>query len=113
MLFLPRDLNLYLGVHTVTKSRRTFLCALGTGAMVLPLSNLTRQGVALAAESSKVDPESPAAKVLEYVHESPNPLRRCADCQLFKGSRTAKWGRCALLAGKLVNARGWCHSWSG
>jgi hypothetical protein len=71
---------------------------------------MTRQGIASAAE--KLDPEDPTAKALGYVHESPNAAKRCAECQLYKGSVTAKWGRCAIFSGKLVNARGWCQSWS-
>jgi hypothetical protein len=96
----------------VLKTRRLFLCALGTGVVALPMSTMTYQGIALAAETPKLDSEDPAAKALGYVRESPNAAKRCAGCQLYKGSGTAKWGRCAIFSGKLVSARGWCQSWS-
>ncbi len=95
----------------MTRTRRSFLCTLGTGAIAISLSTLTRQGIALAAETPQLGLEDPTAKALEYVHESPDAAQLCSGCQLYTGSADAEWGPCAIFPGKLVSARGWCKSW--
>ncbi len=95
----------------MTKSRRLFLCSLGTGVVAISLSTLTRQGIALAAETPKLGLEDPTAKALQYVHESPDAAQLCVGCQLYTGTADAEWGPCAIFPGKLVNAKGWCKSW--
>ena len=95
----------------MNKTRRSFLCALGTGVIAIPLGTLTSQGIALAAETPKLDPEDPAAKALEYVHESPDAAKRCDGCQFYTGATNAEWGPCAIFSGKLVSAKGLCKSW--
>jgi hypothetical protein len=50
----------------VNKNRRSFLYALGTGVIAIPLSALTHQAGALAADAPKLDLEDPTAKALEY-----------------------------------------------
>jgi len=95
----------------MAKSRRSFLSALGAGAIVLPLSALTRDAALLASEAPKVSLDDPTAKALQYVHESPDAAKLCLGCQLYTGAADAKWGPCAIFPGKVVNARGWCASW--
>ncbi|MDH3761226.1 MAG: high-potential iron-sulfur protein [Gammaproteobacteria bacterium] len=95
----------------MNKTRRTFLYALGTGVIAIPLSTLTREGIASAADAPKLDLEDPTAKALEYVHESPDATKLCVGCQLYTGAAGDEWGPCAIFPGKLVNARGWCKSW--
>ena len=95
----------------MNKNRRTFLCVLGTGAISIPLSALTGQGIAFAAETPKVELEDPTAKALAYVHESPDATKLCVGCQLYTGAADSEWGPCAIFPGKLVNAKGWCKSW--
>ena len=95
----------------MNKTRRSFLYALGTGVIAIPLSTLTREGSALAATAPKLELEDPTAKVLEYVHESPDATKLCVGCQLYTGAAGAEWGPCAIFPGKLVNAKGWCKSW--
>lgn len=92
-------------------TRRLFLRALGTGAVAIPMSILVRQGAVIAGDRPKLDPEEEAAKALGYVLESSN-AKRCSDCQLYRGGAGSKWGRCAIFGAKLVNANGWCYSWS-
>ena len=93
-------------------TRRHFLTTLGAGAIAIPLSSLALPGVAFAADTPKVDPEDQLAKALAYVHDSPYSAKRCAQCQLYKGSGSAEWGECVIFPGKLVNSKGWCSSWS-
>lgn len=95
----------------MNKTRRSFLYALGTGVIAIPLSTLTRQGSTLAADAVKLDLEDPTAKALEYVSESPDATKLCAGCQLYTGAAGAEWGPCAIFSGKLVSAKGWCKSW--
>lgn len=92
-------------------TRRSFLRALGTGAICLPLSTLTQSGKGSADETPKLDPEDATAKALGYVHESPDAEKQCKNCQLYTGEADAEWGPCAIFPGKLVNAKGWCKSW--
>ena len=94
----------------MNKTRREFLYKVGKGALAVPLAGIIYPGTAQAAE--KIDPESDAAKALGYVHAAPNPSKNCGQCQLYKGSGSAKWGRCQIFPGQLVNARGWCSAWS-
>jgi hypothetical protein len=96
----------------MTKSRRSFLCAMGAGAVALPLSTLTRDAALLAAEPPKLSLDNPTAKALQYVHESPDAAKLCSGCQLYTGSADAEWGPCAIFPGTVVAAGGWCVSWS-
>lgn len=94
----------------MTRSRRSFLYALGTGVIALPLSTLTRDAAVLAAEQLSLD--DPTAKALQYVHDSPDPAKLCSGCQLYTGGADGKWGPCAIFPGKVVSADGWCVSWT-
>ncbi len=95
----------------MNKTRRSLLCALGTSAISIPLSTIIGSGVVLAADITKLNPEDPAAKKLEYVHKSPNVSRRCAGCQFFTGVAGTEWGSCIIFPDKYVNAAGVCNSW--
>jgi hypothetical protein len=35
----------------------------------------------------------------------------CSNCMQLKGQDGDEWRPCALFAGKLVNAHGWCKVW--
>ena len=96
----------------MTHSRRSFLRALGTGVVIIPLSAVGIQAQVAAADTPKLDPNDATAQALGYTHAAPNPSKSCSSCQLYKGSGTSKWGRCVIFSGKLVNAKGWCGSWS-
>lgn len=95
----------------MNKTRRTFLYALGMGIIAIPLSSLTRRGMASAAKISKLDPEDPTAKTLAYVYESPDVAKRCSGCQFYTGETDAEWGPCVIFPEKLVSAKGLCNSW--
>ena len=96
----------------MANSRRLFLSALGSAVITIPIVSKSRLGTAAAAETPKLDLEDSLAKALGYVHEAPNASKRCGVCQLYKGSASSKWGECVIFSGKLVNAGGWCSSWS-
>ena len=96
----------------MTTSRRLFLSALGSAVITIPVVSISRLGTASAADIPKLELEDPLAQALGYVHQAPNSSKTCAVCQLYKGSASAKWGKCAIFSGKLVNAKGWCASWS-
>ena len=93
-------------------SRRSFLKAASIPVVSIPLATLGFYRLAVANDKPKLDPEDPVAKALDYTHSAPNASKRCGNCQLYKGSRSAEWGRCAVFPGKQVNTKGWCASWS-
>ena len=96
----------------MTQSRRSFLRNLGAQAIAIPFVAFGCQTLVRAAETPELDPDDAAATALGYTHAAPNASKNCRGCQLFKGSKTAQWGRCAVFPDKLVNANGWCYSWS-
>ena len=96
----------------MTQSRRSFLRKLSAQAIAIPLVTFGCQALVSAAETRRLDPDDSEAKALGYTHTAHNASKSCGACQLFKGAGTAQWGRCAVFPGKLVNANGWCYSWS-
>jgi hypothetical protein len=73
---------------------------------------------ALAQTKEKVDENSAQAKALNYRHDAKqvkDPKRKpdqfCNNCQLYQAKATDPWGPCALFAGNLVAAKGWCNAW--
>ena len=70
---------------------------------------------------NKVDPESPQAKALGYVHHySEVETERfprfeegqiCANCQLAQGNLEKEWFGCAIFPSQLVAREGWCSAW--
>jgi hypothetical protein len=91
---------------------------------------LTR--IAEAADSKAVDPLSPLAASLGYVHDAskvdvekfpkkkgPDGAKQlCSTCQLYLGGNSkitgeeGEWGKCAIFPDGLVNVNGWCNSWA-
>ncbi len=98
-------------ITNVNKTRRSFVSALGAGVFVVPLSHLILSRPVFAADTPKLSPDDPTAKSLEYTHESPDSVKRCAKCQFYTGAADAEWGPCVIFPGKLVNAEGLCKSW--
>ena len=56
--------------------------------------------------------DDPQAKALQYVHQSPDEAKNCANCVLVQGSDGEEWRPCAIFPGKAVNAKGWCSAWA-
>jgi anaerobic selenocysteine-containing dehydrogenase len=101
-----------------TKSRRNFLklTVLGGAAATLGVGF-----VGSAAANEPVSEDDPAAKALNYKHDTkavdgsafPNHTNEqlCSNCQLIQGADGEEWRPCAVFPGKLVAADGWCSAW--
>jgi High potential iron-sulfur protein len=71
-----------------------------------------------AAQPARADEKDPTAVALGYKHDAstvdvkkfPQFVKGniCANCVLYVGKPTDPWAACGALAGKLVNAKGWC-----
>ncbi len=105
-----------------TCSRRHLFKLAGAGSLAMMLPALTSLSSGLAfAEENAVDPESPQAKALGYVHHysevdaSRWPRFRegqiCSNCQLAQGDLSADWMGCSIFPGKKVAHDGWCSAW--
>lgn len=100
-----------------TKARRQFLkTAIVTAAAVMAGATL-RRGRS-AGELPHLTAADPTARAMDYVEDattSKNALYKpgsvCANCQLYTGGTTG-YGDCQLFRGKLVNAKGWCTSYT-
>ena len=97
------------------ETRRQFLkTAIVAGASVMAGSMLRP----LLADEPHLTIADPTAQAMDYVEDattSKNALYKpnsvCANCQLYTGGATG-YGNCQLFPGKLVNARGWCTSYT-
>ncbi len=105
-----------------TVSRRDVFKLAGAGSLALLLPALTRVGGGQAwADDNILDPESPQAKALGYVHHYDEVDAErfpryeagqiCANCQLAQGDLSADWMGCSIFPGKLVAHDGWCNAW--
>ncbi|MET1218567.1 MAG: high-potential iron-sulfur protein [Glaciecola sp.] len=89
-------------------NRRDFLKLSGSA-----LIGMTLGGVALRsyAETPKVDPASPQASALKYVHDSAVEGQNCANCVYIQAD-AGEWRPCALFPGQAVSEKGWCAAWA-
>lgn len=105
-----------------TCSRRNLFKIAGAGSLALLLPAITRMNAGTAmADDNILDPESPQAAALGYVHHySEVDTGRfprfeegqiCANCQLAQGDLTAEWMGCSIFPGKQVAHDGWCSAW--
>lgn len=95
----------------MNKTRRLFVNTLGSGIAALPILGMLGSARVLAAEDPQLSPDDPAARSLNYTHESADAARRCAGCQFYTGAAGDAWGACVIFPGKRVNANGVCNSW--
>jgi len=93
------------------QTRRRFVVAFVSGALIMPLTGLMLSRQARAVDLPKLSPDDPAAKSLIYSHESSDADRRCSGCQFYSGTADAEWGPCVIFPEKAVSARGVCNSW--
>jgi phage I-like protein len=79
-------------------------------------------GAAARAQPTQVDEKEPQAAALNYVDDAAKAAARklpkyapgqvCANCSLYQAKAAADpAGPCALFAGRLVAAKGWCSAW--
>ncbi len=99
-------------------SRRIFLKTLTAigGLAALPI-NRSR-----AATPTHLKVDDPAAKNLGYSEDAaqvdakkyPNfaPGQSCENCLLLEGKSGESFRPCNIFPNKLVNAHGWCRSWT-
>ncbi|HEX7130224.1 MAG TPA: high-potential iron-sulfur protein [Rhodanobacteraceae bacterium] len=99
------------------QARRQFLKTAVTAAAAVATGSALRQLHAAESEPHLTDAD-PTAKAMDYVEDattSKNALYKpgsvCANCQLYTGGASG-YGNCQLFPGKLVNAKGWCTSYT-
>lgn len=106
-----------------TLSRRTLLRGVVGGAALIPLVQLS--SLPARADQPEIVPEDdPQAQALEYVKDAdaadierperagvPGEEQYCYNCALYLENGDDDWGPCAILANRLVAARGWCNAW--
>lgn len=103
-------------------SRRNIFRLAGAGSLALLFPALTSvRGTHAWAQDNALDPESPQAKALGYVHHFDEidkakyprfqPGQKCSTCQLAQGDVNAEWVACGIFPGKEVAADGWCNAW--
>ena len=99
-------------------ARRRFMqltAGAAAGCLVYPASE------AQADDLPKITADDPVGMALKYTHDasSVDPALRtqpaadqsCANCAQLQGNEGDEWRPCAIFAGKLVNANGWCSVW--
>ena len=99
-------------------ARRRFMqltAGAAAGCLVHPGSE------AQADDLPKITADDPVGIALKYTHDasSVDPALRtqpaadqsCANCAQLQGNEGDEWRPCAIFAGKLVNANGWCSVW--
>ncbi len=74
-----------------------------------------------AEDLQQLTEDDPVGMALKYTHDasSVDPALRtqpaadqsCANCAQLQGNEGDEWRPCAIFAGKLVNANGWCSVW--
>ncbi len=109
-------------VIPVDSGRRRML--LGTAATLasVPLVNLLISARAEAGDLPHLTPDDPTAKALHYHNDASEAPRAdkpgmpakeqfCHNCRFIK-SQSGDWRPCQIFPGKLVNANGWCSSWT-
>ena len=94
-------------------NRRELLTGVAAG---LALGLLARAGGAVGAPI-KLDPDEPIAVALGYRPEGARSERPAADqacraCVQFSATADPSWGQCAIFAGRLVRAGGWCRAYA-
>lgn len=106
------------------RSRREMLGALlGVGSVALGgLESPSARAQASGGALPHLSPAEPLAKALGYTENAANVDRAkfptykagqdCTKCRFYKGTAGAAWGECQIFAGKDVNSKGWCASFS-
>lgn len=101
--------------HPATQARRQFMKTVIIASATAAAGGAMRK---LFAAEPHLTIADPTAKAMDYVEDATTsknklykPESACANCQLYSGG-TAGYGDCQIFPGKLVNARGWCTSYT-
>ena len=97
-------------------SRRHFIITLVPATLALGAATQA------LAQPAKVDENDATAKAIGYKHDASTvdvvkyPTyakgKVCGGCALYAGKAGEPWAACPIVAGKLVNANGWCSAWA-
>jgi hypothetical protein len=94
------------GFHRLGAS---FLLGLGVGA-----SGLVARPLRAAGEQplvTEIPTNQAMVSALRYVNESATAGQDCAGCVLYQAGAGGR-GKCGLFQEGVVDARGWCSSWT-
>lgn len=105
----------------VNNNRRRFLGSMAVALASVPLVSTINSARALAAEPHLSESDA-TASALHYHQNAAKAPRTdkantpakdqfCHNCMFVK-STTGEWRPCQIFPGKLVNANGWCGSWT-
>ena len=82
----------------------------------LGIAGVALGGNALIARAGDTMPHlkesDPQAQALHYTNHSPHKDKHCGNCRFLQGKAGDTWRPCVLFPGKLVNAGGYCNSWT-
>lgn len=99
--------------ETTDEDRRRFLRKAGAVA-ALPIAGIVGMR---AARAAKLDPSSPQAQSLSYVHDASKAGSArtegaiCGNCMHWSGG-DSQWGGCNVFPQSEVNRDGWCTAWT-
>lgn len=103
-------------------SRRTLLTGAVGGLVAIPVIGAVAPAHASGADLPRLDPASPQAKALGYVHDASkvdakaNPMFKpgqlCSNCVHWTGGPNDPWAGCNLFPGRSVANKGWCKVWA-
>jgi hypothetical protein len=84
----------------------------GAGASGSSPEEVTKSTTVCAAPAELSALESATRKALNYVDESPEPDKVCANCRFFKPSgANAACGGCEIVGGPIA-PKGYCNTWA-
>jgi hypothetical protein len=89
------------------QSRRKFIQIIPVAGM----SMIASQSVLAQRPADAVDLKNSQVTALKYVDKTPDPNKKCSNCQLFQGKANDAWGGCPLFGAKKVAGEGWCSAW--
>ncbi|HEX5418855.1 MAG TPA: high-potential iron-sulfur protein [Gammaproteobacteria bacterium] len=91
----------------------------GAAAVLTTAAGLRAHAQQGQEAAQKVLPTDPLAQALKYTEDAttaPSDLRKpdsfCHNCHFFMGKGQTGVGPCQVFQGKLVDAKGWCSSWT-
>lgn len=104
-------------VYPLNLQRRTLLRRLALGLSLAPGAAMLAQQ-ARSADLPLLSESDPAAKAVQYVADASRAKgavsgAQCLNCSIYSAADGATTGKCTIFPGKLVEAAGWCKSWSG
>ena len=89
-------------------SRRRFTQLLGGASAIATTSFVIKDA---SAHTKMVDPESAAAKGLQYVLVS-EKADNCAGCSQYTDDGSGAKGKCVIFSGNLVPGEAWCAAYA-